>query len=123
MTFHPTKWKTELSAFSLSQFQGLATYQFKMEVLIDKILDHPLLIVLLSLVCVLLFIAVLKGLLKLLLVGLALGSVYFAYVHFLEESYPLPEIDVEPLKDLSKQAKYYLFKDSNLSMPDYNGTQ
>ena len=48
-----------------------------MEVIIEKILNHPILLILLSLLCVLLFFSVLKGLIKITIFAIALGVLYF----------------------------------------------
>ena len=53
-----------------------------MEAYVEQILSHPLLILFLSLVCMLLLFAVLKGLVKLMLVACGLVALYFGYLHF-----------------------------------------
>ena len=53
-----------------------------MEAFIEQILSHPLLILFLSLVCMLLLFAVLKGLVKLMLVACVMAALYFGYLHF-----------------------------------------
>lgn len=64
-----------------------------MEIVIERILSHPLLTLALVLLCILMLYAVLKRLVKMLLFVAVLVVAYFGYVHFLEEDYPLPEID------------------------------
>ena len=62
-----------------------------MEIVIERILSHPLLTLALVLLCILMLYAVLKRLVTMLLFLAVLGSAYFGYLQFLEEDYPLPE--------------------------------
>ncbi|HAE11375.1 MAG: hypothetical protein CMI21_11965 [Opitutae bacterium] len=64
-----------------------------METVVERILSHPLLTLALLLLCILLLYAVLKRLVKMLLCVAVMVVAYFGYVHFLEEDYPLPDID------------------------------
>ena len=99
-----------------------------MEEIIERILSHPLLIVCLSLVCLLLLFSILKGLLKLALFALIAGGLFMGYLHFFQEDYPLPPIDIEKLEDLKDNVLKYIPSelnsslDLNLSMPDKNST-
>ena len=92
-----------------------------MEVIIEKILNHPILLILLSLLCVLLFFSVLKGLIKITIFAIALGGLYFGYLHFFEEQYPLPEFDFAPLDTFRDKAREFIVDDLNLSV-DLNMT-
>ena len=65
-----------------------------MEDTIERILSHPLLMVTLSLFCLLLVFAILKKLLKLILCSLVLILLYFGYVHYFQDQYPLPDVDI-----------------------------
>jgi len=65
-----------------------------MEVVIERILTHPLLTLALILLCILMLYAVLKRLVKMLLFVAVLVVAYFGYVQFLEEDYPLPELGI-----------------------------
>jgi len=80
-----------------------------MEDIIERILSHPLLIVTLSLACLLLIFAILKRLLKMVLISILILGLYFGYVYFLQEEYPLPEVDIK--EDLQK----WVPKDLNVS--------
>jgi hypothetical protein len=65
-----------------------------MEIVIERILSHPLLTIALILLCILMLYAVLKRLVKMLAFLAVLVASYFGYVHFFEEDYPLPELGV-----------------------------
>ena len=99
-----------------------------MEEIIERVLSHPLLTVCLSLVCLLLLFSILKGLLKLALCALIVGGLFIGYLHYFQEEYPLPAIDVEKLDDLKDNILKYIPSelnstlDLNLSMPDKNST-
>ena len=93
-----------------------------MEAFIEQILSHPLLVIFLILVCMLLLFAVLKGLVKLMLVACVMGVLYFGYLHFFAESYPLPEIDFSPLVEWKDRVEEVLPDDLNVSFSDRNET-
>ena len=99
-----------------------------MEEIIERILSHPLLIVCLSLVCLLLLFSILKGLLKLALCALISAGLFIGYLHFFQDEYPLPAIDVEKLDGIKDEILKYTPKDFNssldlnLSLPDENST-
>lgn len=93
-----------------------------MEAYVEQILSHPLLILFLSLVCMLLLFAVLKGLVKLMLVACGLVALYFGYLHFFAESYPLPEIDFSPVIEWKDQIEEVLPYDLNITFSDRNET-
>ena len=63
-----------------------------MELVIERILNHPLLTLALVLLCILMLYAVLKRLVKMLLVLAVLVIAYFGYIKFLEKDYPLPKL-------------------------------
>ena len=93
-----------------------------MEDLIERILSHPLLSFALALLCILLLFAVLKGLLKLILVSLVLASIYLGYVSFFQDDYPLPEIDEHLLERWNEWIEPYRTIDLNVTLPDFNQT-
>lgn len=93
-----------------------------MEDLIERILSHPLLSFALALLCILLLFAVLKGLLKLILVSLVLASIYLGYVSFFQDDYPLPEIDEDLLERWNEWIEPYRSIDLNVTLPDFNQT-
>ena len=92
-----------------------------MEEIIERILSHPLLIVSLSLVCLLLLFSILKGLLKLALCALISAGLFIGYLHFFQDEYPLPAIDVEKLDGIKEEILKNLPKDLNTSL-DLNQT-
>lgn len=91
-----------------------------MEDVVDRILSHPLLVIILSLICLLLFYAVLKRLFKMLIFCSLLAAIYFGYVYYLEDDYPLPDIEVEELEELNEQIKKWVPDDLNFSLRDLN---
>lgn len=93
-----------------------------MEDLIERILSHPLLSFALALLCILLLFAVLKGLMKLILVSLVLASIYLGYITFLQDDYPLPEIDEDLLERWNEWIEPYRTIDLNVTLPDFNQT-
>lgn len=93
-----------------------------MEDLIERILSHPLLSFALALLCILLLFAVLKGLMKLILVSLVLGSIYLGYISFFQDDYPLPEIDEDLIERWNEWIEPYRTIDLNVTLPDFNQT-
>ena len=93
-----------------------------MEDLIERILSHPLLSFALALLCILLLFAVLKGLMKLILVSLVLASIYLGYITFFQDDYPLPEIDEDLLERWNEWIEPYRTIDLNVTLPDFNQT-
>ena len=93
-----------------------------MEDLIERILSHPLLSFALALLCILLLFAVLKGLMKLILVSLVLASIYLGYITFLQDDYPLPEIDEDLLERWNEWIEPYRTIVLNVTLPDFNQT-
>ena len=93
-----------------------------MEDLIERILSHPLLSFVLALLCILLLFAVLKGLMKLILVLLVLASIYLGYITFFQDDYPLPEIDEDLLERWNEWIEPYRTIDLNVTLPDFNQT-
>ena len=91
-----------------------------MEDLIERILSHPLLLVALSLICLLLLYAVLKRLVKMLFFCSLLAATYFAYVYYLEEYYPLPEIEMDKLEEFTERFEELIPQDWNISFTDRN---
>jgi len=86
-----------------------------MEDIIERILSHPLLIVTLSLVCLLLIFAILKRLLKMVLISILILGLYFGYVYFLQEEYPLPEVDMKGVEQIKEDLQKWIPKDLNVS--------
>jgi hypothetical protein len=86
-----------------------------MEDIIERILSHPLLIVTLSLVCLLLIFAILKRLLKMVLISFLVLGLYFGYVYYFQEEYPLPEVDMKGVDQIKEDLQKWMPKDLNVS--------
>ena len=93
-----------------------------MEIVIERILSHPLLTLALGLLCILMLYAVLKRLVKMVLFVAVLVVAYFGYVHFLEEDYPLPEIDTGIFEGWKDAVAPLIPDDWNKTLLDGNGT-
>ena len=93
-----------------------------MEIVIERILSHPLLTLALVLLCILMLYAVLKRLVKMLLFLAVVGAAYFGYVQFLEEDYPLPEIDTGIFEGWKDLVAPLIPDDWNKPLLDGNGT-
>ena len=91
-----------------------------MEDTIERILSHPLLMVTLSLFCLLLVFAILKKLLKLILCSLVLILLYFGYVHYFQDQYPLPDVDMQEVENLKEGIRNWVVEDFNISILDKN---
>lgn len=89
----------------------------------NQITANPLLSVILALVAFLLIFFVLKSLFRILLFLAALVLLYFGYVTFLQEKYPLPQVDAEKVSEWTSKVGEYIPKDLNFSMPDSNFTR
>ena len=93
-----------------------------MEVLIERILNHPLLSFTLALLCILLLFAVLKGLIKLIILVLVFGALYFGSVSFFQDDFPLPEIDEGLTERWKEWIEPYRSLDLNVTFSDFNQT-
>ena len=89
----------------------------------NQITANPLLSVILALVAFLLIFFVLKSLFRILLFLAALVLLYFGYVTFLQEKYPLPQLDAEKVSEWTSKVGEYIPKDLNFSMLDSNFTR
>ena len=94
-----------------------------MQDVVNQITANPLLSVILALVAFLLIFFVLKSLFRILLFLAALVLLYFGYVTFLQEKYPLPQVDAEKVSEWTSKVGKYIPKDLNFSMPDSNFTR
>ena len=93
-----------------------------MQDVVNQLTANPLLSVILALVAFLLIFFVLKSLFRILLFLAALVLLYFGYVTFLQEKYPLPQLDPEKVSEWTSKVGEYIPKDLNLSMLDSNFT-
>ncbi len=91
-----------------------------MQDVVNQITANPLLSIILALVAFLLIFFVLKSLFRILLFLAALVLLYFGYVTFLQEKYPLPQLDSEKVSEWTSK---YIPKDLNFSMLDSNFTR
>jgi hypothetical protein len=89
-----------------------------MEILLERILSNPLLSFALALLCILLLFAVLKGLIKLILMVLVVGAVYLGYVSFFQDEYPLPEIDEDVIEQWNEWTEP--LRSTGFTIPDLN---
>ena len=94
-----------------------------MQDVVNQITANPLLSLILALVAFLLIFFVLKSLFRILLFLAALVLLYFGYVTFLQEKYPLPQVDAEKVSEWTSKVAEYIPKDLNFSMPDSNFTR
>ena len=92
----------------------------EMEETIERILSHPLLTVTLSLFCLLLLFAILKRLLKMILISLVLILLYFGYVHYFQDQFPLPEVDMEEIQEIKEDLRDWVIEDLNVSIFEGN---
>ena len=74
----------------------------------------------LSLFCLLLVFAILKKLLKLILCSLVLILLYFGYVHYFQDQYPLPDVDMQEVENLKDGIRNWVVEDLNISILDKN---
>jgi len=94
-----------------------------MQDVVNQLTANPLLSVILALVAFLLIFFVLKSLFRILLFLAALVLLYFGYVTFLQEKYPLPQVDAEKVSEWTSKVGEYIPKDLNFSMLDSNFTR
>jgi hypothetical protein len=94
-----------------------------MEDTLQQILSHPLLSFTLALLCVLLLFAILKGLIKLVMIALILAALYFGYVSFLQDEYPLPKIDDDLFDQWNEWIEPYRSFDLNVTLFDEDQSQ
>ena len=94
-----------------------------MEDTLQQILSHPLLSFTLALLCVLLLFAILKGLIKLVMIALILAALYFGYVSFLQDEYPLPNIDDDLFDQWNEWIEPYRSIDLNVTLFDEHQSQ
>ena len=94
-----------------------------MQDVVNQITANPLLSVILALVAFLLIFFVLKSLFRILLFLAALVLLYFGYVTFLQEKYPLPQVDAEKVSEWTSKVGEYIPRDLNFSILDSNFTR
>jgi ABC-type multidrug transport system fused ATPase/permease subunit len=92
-----------------------------MQDVVNQITANPLLSVILALVGFLLIFFVLKSFFRIALFLTALVLLYFGYVTFLQEKYPLPKMD--KVSEWTEKVEEYIPKDFNFSLVDSNFTR
>ena len=76
----------------------------------------------------LLIFSILKGLLKLALIAVIAGGLFMGYLHFFQDQYPLPEVNIEKLEEMKDTLLQFVpdefnsSLDLNLSLPERNAT-
>ena len=94
-----------------------------MEDIINQITANPLLSIVLALVAILLIFYILKSLFRIALFFVALFLLYFGYVHFFQEQYPIPQIDPQTVDEWTEKVWEYIPTDLNFSVLDSNFTR
>ena len=94
-----------------------------MEDIMNQITANPLLSIVLALVAILLIFFILKSLFRIALFFVALFLLYFGYIHFLQEKYPIPQIDPQTVDEWTKKVGEYIPTDLNISVLDSNFTR
>ena len=94
-----------------------------MEDIINQITANPLLSIVLALVAILLIFYILKSLFRIALFFVALFLLYFGYVHFFQEQYPIPQIDPLTVDEWTEKVWEYIPTDLNFSVLDSNFTR
>ena len=94
-----------------------------MEDIMNQITANPLLGIVLALVTILLIFFILKSLFRIALFFVALFLLYFGYVHFLQEKYPIPQIDPQTVDEWTNKVGEYIPTDLNISVLDSNFTR
>ena len=90
---------------------------------LTKIMENPLLSIVLALLCFLLIFFLLKSLLRIALFTGVLFVLYLVYINYLQEDYPLPQINQETIDQWAEKATELLPEDFNLSVLDSNYTR
>ena len=89
----------------------------------NQITANPLLSIVLALVAILLIFFILKSLFRIALFFVALFLLYFGYIHFFQEKYPIPQIDPQTVDEWTKKVGEYIPTDLNISVLDSNFTR
>jgi predicted membrane protein len=94
-----------------------------MQDVVNQIMANPLLSLLLALVAFVLILLILKSLFRIALFVVAVFLLYFGYVYFLQDKYPIPQLDPEKVSDWKDKVGDLIPKDLNLSVLDSNFTR
>ena len=94
-----------------------------MQDVVDQIMANPLFSLVLALLAFLLIFLILKSLFRIALFLLAIFVLYAGYVYFLQEKYPLPQVDSETVDQWTRQIGEFIPMDLNLTNLDSNFTR
>ena len=97
-----------------------------MEDMVNQIAANPLFCLVLALIAFLLIFFILKSLFRIALFLVALVALYAGYVHFFQDKFPLPQIqlDSQTVNELSEKIAELIPEDFNpSSSPDSNITK
>lgn len=88
-----------------------------MEDVVNQIMANPLFSLVLALLAFLLIFLILKSLFRIALFLVAVFVLYAGYIHFFQEKYPLPEIEIDPntLSEWSEKLTDFIPLDSNFT--------
>jgi len=94
-----------------------------MQDVVDQIMANPLFSLVLALLAFLLIFLILKSLFRIALFLVAIFALYAGYVYFLQEKYPLPQVDSETVDQWTRQIGEFIPMDLNLTNSDSNFTR
>jgi hypothetical protein len=94
-----------------------------MEEVVQQLSGNPLLLVLVGLLVFIVAFFILRSLLRIVLFLAALVILYFGYVNFLQEKYPLPQVDPEMVSEWTEKISEYIPEDFGAKLLDSNYTR
>ena len=94
-----------------------------MEEVVQQLSGNPLLLVLVGLIVFIVAFFILRSLLRIVLFLAALVILYFGYVNFLQEKYPLPQVDPETVSEWTEKISEYIPDDFGAKLLDSNYTR
>jgi len=94
-----------------------------MEEVVQQFSGNPLLLVLVGLLVFIVAFYILRSLLRIILFLAALVILYFGYVNFLQEKYPLPQVDPETVSEWKEKIIEYIPEDIGAKLLDSNYTR
>jgi len=94
-----------------------------MEEVVQQFSGNPLLLVLVGLIIFIIAFFVLRSLLRIVLFLAALLTLYFAYMHFFQEKYPLPQVDPNTLNEWGEKIGELVPDDFGAKLLDSNYTR
>jgi hypothetical protein len=94
-----------------------------MEEVVQQLSGNPLLLVLVGLLVFIVAFFILRSLLRIVLFLAALVILYFGYVNFLQEKYPLPQVDPGMVSEWTEKISEYIPEDFGAKLLDSNYTR